>query len=140
MRQLLITSALALFILALDGGNAASAQTGQRLSATPKAFQVFYAKFRRAVVARDKMTVASMTRFPFNYGFDAGDEGTFSRTQFLRRFNDILGGRRPIFRRTNPNFYADGGRFELVDETDASHFIFEKQGASYRFVSYMSEP
>ena len=129
-----------LVLFTINGGEAASAQTNQRLSATPRAFQVFYAKFRKAVLARDKITVASLTRFPFEYGFDAGDEGTFSRTQFLKRFNDFLGGEPGIFARRSPTFYSEAGRFELVDESDASHYIFEKTGSGYQFTAYISEP
>src|SRR4030095_4154867 len=102
---------------------------------TPKAFQLFYAKFRKAVVARDKTTVASLTRFPFNYRFDAGDEGTFSRAQFLKRFADIFGEEPGIFARRSPGFYPDAGRCDLYDESDASHYIFEKRGAGYQFTA-----
>jgi hypothetical protein len=124
----------------LNGAPSISAQQTQKLSATPRAFQTFYTKFRKAVIARNKTAVASLTRFPFEYGFDAGDEGTFSRTEFLKRFNDLLGGDRPIFASSNPSFYAEPGRYELVDESDASHYIFEKTGASYQFTAYVSEP
>jgi hypothetical protein len=140
MKNIVISTVLLLIVVGFGAGEAASAQSSRPLSATPKSFQLFYAKFRQAIVARDKTTVASMTRFPFKYGFDAGDEGTFSRTQFLKRYNDFLGGELGIFARRSPAFYASAGRFELVDETDASHYIFEKRGASYQFTSYLSEP
>ena len=143
MNKILVLSILFCFVFAANGGEVANAQREQRLSATAKSFQVFYGKFRRAVVARDKITVASLTRFPFNYGFDAGDEGTFSRSQFLKRFNDMFvgdGGGITFFKRTNPTFYVKAGHFELVDESDASHYIFEKKGAGYQLTAYMSEP
>lgn len=140
VKHLVVLMVLLFVTFGINGGEAVSAQKNQSLSATPRAFQVFYAKFRKAVVARDKITVASLTRFPFNYGFDAGDEGTFSRTQFLKRFNDFLGGEPGIFARRSPTFYSTAGRFELVDESDASHYIFEKRGAVYQFTAYLSEP
>lgn len=142
MRHHLLLSLLLVFVFAVNGGEVANAQGDQRLSTTPKAFQVFYAKFRKAVVARDKTTVASLSRFPFNYGYDAGDEGTYSRNQFLKNFNNIFGDAQGIafFKRTNPKFYVERGRFDLVDESDASHYIFEKQGAGYKFTAYLSEP
>ena len=124
----------------LNGGPTVCAQQTQKLSATPRAFQTFYTKFRKAVIAKNKTTVASLTRFPFEYGFDAGDEGTFSRVEFLNRFNDLFGGERGIFAQSNPSFYAEPGRYELVDETDASHYIFERKGAAYQFTAYVSEP
>ena len=60
-----------------------------RLNSTPKAFQLFYVKFKNAVIKGDKVTV--LHEFSFDYGFDAGDEGKYSRTQFMKRFNDIFG-------------------------------------------------
>lgn len=116
------------------------AQTRKRLSSTDKAFQVFFVKFRTDVVRKNKSAVASVTKFPFKYGFDAGDEGTFSRSQFISRFNDIFGGQERVFRLKDPMFYASSGRYELVNEDDASHFIFRKIGGRYRFVSFLSEP
>lgn len=131
---------LVLFILAASGGETASAQNGRRLSSTPKAFQVFYTKFRKAVIARHKVTVASLTRFPFRYGYDAGDEGTYSRAQFLKNFKNVFGDDIAIFRLTNPAFHSEGAKFDLVDESDASHYIFEKKGTTYKFTGYFAEP
>ena len=132
---------LSVLVFVINGGDPVTAQKSQRLSATPPAFQIFYAKFRKAVIARDKTTVASLTRFPLTYGFDAGDEGTFSKAEFLKRFNDIFGGERKVFALRNPTLYSeDPGSFDLVDQNDASHYVFEKRGASYQFTGYLSEP
>ena len=106
VRYLGVWAVLLLFVI--NGGSPVSAQKSQKLSATPRAFQIFYAKFRKAVIARDKTTVASLTRFPLTYGFDAGDEGTFSRAEFLKRYNDIFGGERKVFSLRNPTLYSDG--------------------------------
>lgn len=65
-------------------------QSERRLSATPKAFQLFFAKFKAAALKRDRDAVASMTKFPFEYGWDAGDEGTHTRRQFLAKFSVIF--------------------------------------------------
>ena len=138
VRYLGVWAVLLLFVI--NGGSPVSAQKSQKLSATPRAFQIFYAKFRKAVIARDKTTVASLTRFPLTYGFDAGDEGTFSRAEFLKRYNDIFGGERKVFSLRNPTLYSDGQGFDLVDQNDASHYVFEKRGASYQFTGYLSEP
>ena len=140
MKQLAAITVLLLCIFGFYG--VASAQpTPKPLSATPKAFQVFYAKFRKAVVARDKTTVVSLTRFPFEYGYDAGDEGTYSKAQFLKQFNKIFREHRGIFARRNPALYVDeDGGFDLLDESYATHFIFEKKGAGYQFTAYIVEP
>lgn len=112
----------------------------KRLNSTPKAFQTFYVKFRNAVIKGDKNIVASMTQFPFEYGFDAGDEGTFSKAQFIKKFDDFFGEERKIFAQKNPVFYFEARTYNLTDNDDASHYIFEKKGASYKFTAYAAEP
>jgi hypothetical protein len=117
-----------------------SAQTEKKLSSTPKDFQTFYAKFKGAVTRKDKQAVVAMTSFPFKYGWDAGDEGTYSRTRFLANFNRIFGNNKKIFHQTNPSFTIDGKLFDLMDEEDASHYGFVKTSAGYKFVSIIVEP
>lgn len=111
----------------------------KRLRSTPKAFQTFYAKFKSAMVKDDKTAVVSLTQFPFRYGFDAGDEGTFSKAQFTKRFKELFGNYKKLFSQNNPVFALDEGTFNLTSE-DATHFRFEKKGASYKFVAMISEP
>lgn len=118
----------------------ASGQRTRDFASTPKDFQAFYTKFRTAVTRGDKQAVAAMTRFPFKYGFDAGDEGTFSRSEFIRRFKNFFGEGRKIFARAKPRFYVEGATLSLADPYDASTFVFEKVGGSYRFAGYFSEP
>jgi len=110
------------------------------LNSSPPAFRTFNAKFKAAVERSDKTAVASMTSFPFNYGFDAGDEGTMSRTQFIRGFSRIF-GRSPakFFTEKNPLFSKDGGTYTISTE-DAAHMIFVKKGSSFKFTSYIVEP
>ena len=143
MLRYLLPGLLLLFVLAGSGAETANAQRTKRLSATPKPFQAFYTRFRKAVLARDKATVASLTRFPFDYGFDAGDEGTYTRSQFLKNFNNIFGTDAEaiaFFKRTNPTVNPDGRKIDVLDDSDASHYMFEKIGKSYRFIGYYSEP
>ena len=140
MKKSISLIVLFLVLFAVRGGETVSAQKKQRLNSTPKTFQIFYAKFRNAVIKRDKKLVASLAQFPFRYGFDAGGEGTFSKTQFIERFDDIIGTERRIFTQKNPMFYSRAGTYDLTDEYDASHFIFEKKGAGYKFTAYIAEP
>jgi hypothetical protein len=140
MKKLILSIVLFLSLLFING-ETANAQKALRLSSTPKAFQTFYAKFRSAVVRSDKKTAVSLTHFPFRYGFDAGDEGTFSKTQFIKIFDRIFVSERKIFAQKNPVFYSEkAGSYTLLDEWDASHFTFQKKGASYKFTAYIAEP
>jgi hypothetical protein len=140
MKKIILLSVLFLSLFAATGSGTANAQKSLRLKSTPKAFQTFYAKFRNAVVRGNKNTVASLTQFPFKYAFDAGDEGTFTKAQFIKKFDNIFGAERNIFAQKNPMFYSEAGTFSLTDETDASHYVFKKKGASYKFTLYASEP
>ncbi|MEO7673100.1 MAG: hypothetical protein ABIU09_03360 [Pyrinomonadaceae bacterium] len=140
MRILILSSFLITSFVVLIGVGTADAQTERRLSSTPKAFQTFYAKFRTAVIKRDRNAVVALTNFPFRYGWDAGDEGTYTRSQFIAKFNDIFGGTRKFFGQANPTFHFDAGSFNLTNEEDASHYVFEKRGSNYKFTAFVVEP
>lgn len=119
----------------------ASAQKEQRLNSSPRAFRTFFAKFRAAVEKSDKRQVATMTRFPFKYGFDAGDEGTMTKTQFVRRFKEIFGDYpRRFLPQRNPLFSRGDGGSYVVSTDEASHFIFVKSGTGFKFIAYIVEP
>ena len=140
MRKLILTSVLFLLFFAFGGGGTADAQKKLRLNSTPKVFQTFYAKFRNAANKGDKKTIVSVTRFPFKYGFDAGDEGTFTKAQFVEKFDVFFDAESDIFAQKNPEFYQEAGTFNLTDESNASHYIFEKKGAGYKFTAFIVEP
>ena len=129
--------ALTLFVVTTRPANA----QGKRLSSSPQSFRTFFAKFRSAVEQGDKTKVAAMTRFPFKYGFDAGDEGTMSKAQFLKRFNEVFGkSPKRFLTEKNPLFsVGEKGTF-VVSTEDAAHLIFVKKGDSFNFTAYIVEP
>ncbi len=137
-RQAVLHAAVLMLVLAAT--EAAAAQSGVKLEKTPKTFQTFFAAFKAAVRRKQKATVASMTEFPFDYGFDAGDEGKYTRTQFIKNFTKIFGSEGPLFDAKNIEFRCDARECVLDDMSDASHFIFKKRGKSYKFATYLSEP
>jgi hypothetical protein len=130
---------LAGVLFALSHG-AVFAQKTVRLNSTPKAFRTFFANFKNAVAKGNRQAVAAMTRFPFQWGFDAGDEGTWSRSQFIRNYDKVLTRREVFLTAKNPTFYAEGGTYNFTDESDASHYIFKKHGSTYKFTAYIVEP
>ena len=81
-----------------------------------------------------------MTAFPFQYGWDAGDEGTYTRREFLAKYKDILGSTGRLFGQRNPKFYVERGSYTLTNEDDASHYSFEKRGGVFKFTAIMVEP
>ncbi len=134
MKKLIIVLSLIVVV-----STAAIAQE-KRLISAPQSFRSFYTKFKRAVERSDKTAVAAMTRFPFSFGYDAGNEGKYTRRQFLRNFKLIFGNPREFFAERNPRFGRDDdGTFYLTTE-DAAHLGFVKSGGTYKFVSYIVEP
>lgn len=135
MKKVLIAISLLLLI-----SSVVTAQE-KRLSSAPQSFRTFYASFKRAVERNDKVAVANMSRFPFSYGYDAGDEGKYTRTQFIRNFRKIFDDPQEFFRERNPSFGIDeeDGRYYISTE-DAAHLGFVKTGKTFKFVSYIVEP
>src|SRR5688572_17158798 len=88
--RIIIAIVVVLTALSVAGQNAPEPMR-ERLNSAPKAFRTFFAKFRTAVEKNRKSEVTSMTRFPFAYAYDAGDEGTYSRAQFLKNYKHITG-------------------------------------------------
>ena len=122
------------------GATTAAGQSDRKLTSTPKAFQTFFAAFKSAVIKGDKIAVASMTLFPFEYGWDAGDEGTYTKRQFMSKYQDIFQGTRKLFSQPNPTFFTEGGSYSLTNTADTSHYMFAKSGAKYYFKAFIVEP
>jgi hypothetical protein len=117
------------------------AQREKRLNSAPPAFRTFFAKFIKAVEKSDKTAVAAMTVFPFQYGFDAGDEGTMTKTQFVRGFNRIFGDSpRRFMTEKNPVFSRGDGGSYMISTEDAAHLSFVKSGGVFKFSAYIVEP
>lgn len=53
-------------------------------------FSTFWKKFRSAVIAGDKATVAEMTKFPLSMPY--GVKAVRNKEDFLRRYNEIFKG------------------------------------------------
>ena len=133
---------LIILLVLLFAALSVSAQLNEkRLNSAPQAFRAFFSEFRRAIEKRDKMQVAAVTRFPLRYGFDAGDEGTMSRAQFLKRFKEIFGNSpRDFMPEKNPKFSrGDAGEY-VVSTESAEHLIFIKTKRTFKFISYLAEP
>ncbi len=82
-----------------------------------------------------------MTRFPFAYGYDAGDEGTYSRAQFLKNFKHITGDLFGEFKmEENPVFGKDTDGTFIISTESASHLSFDRSGKTWKFVAYIVEP
>lgn len=140
MKNFILLIAL-IFTLFVAGSQPANAQGDKRLDSSPRAFQTFFAKFRSAVAKSDKNVVALMTRFPFAYGFDAGDEGTMSKAQFIKRYKEVFGDApKDFLTEKNPLFsiVEDGSYF--ISTEDGAHLMIIKSGNSFKFASYVIEP
>lgn len=118
----------------------ASAQE-KRLDSSPRDFRVFFSQFKKSVEKSDKTAVVLVTSFPFKYGFDAGDEGTMTKAQFLKsyekRFAESL---KEAVKEENPVFAESKKNVYVVSTEDAAHLIFIKRDGGYKFFSYIVEP
>jgi hypothetical protein len=130
----------AILFLLLAGAQAGFAQKSVALSSTPAAFQTFYKKFAQTVNKGRIGELATMTNFPFKYGFDAGDEGVWTKKQFLAKAGGFLMPQPLLFKKKNPKFTTENGTFTLTDGDDASYYTFKKKGGVYKWVSYIVEP
>lgn len=128
---------LSLILLAVPS---VSAQRTVKLSATPKAFRDLYTKFASTVRKGDVKLIATMTAYPFKYGFDAGDEGTWDRAAFIKNFGDVIMPQPLVFMDKNPEFTVSGSRYTLADQDNGSYYTFAKKGGAYKFISYIVEP
>lgn len=136
---------ICLFVLGLTlfvvNNQTAAAQQEKRLSSSPAAFRTFFAKFRSAVEKSSKTEVAAMTRFPFDYGFDAGDEGKMTKAQFIKRFSEIFGSSpKQFLPEKNPRFSRGDNGSYVISTEDAAHLSFVKDGNSFKFTAYIIEP
>jgi hypothetical protein len=106
-------------------------------------FPVFWKKFKAAVAAGDKATVAEMTKFPLSMPY--GVKAVKNKEGFSHRYNEIFKGEADAaqcFRSAEPNKESDR-RYEIYcpfketpdDKENAPiRFIFELTKGSWKFV------
>ena len=132
---------LSLLIIAFITFHQTANAQDKRLNSAPKAFRAFFAQFKNAVEKSDKSAAANITIFPFKYGFDAGDEGSWTRKQFVKNFNKVFGDNpKKFFAERNPSFSRGDGGSYIISTEDAAHLIFVKKGNVFKFASYIVEP
>jgi hypothetical protein len=118
------------------------------LSLLPQAFAqsdfpAFWKKFRSAVIAGDKASVADMTKFPLSMPY--GVKSVKSKEDFLRRYNEIFKGEAnaaQCFKSAKPE-KESAGRCGIYCpfkgtpddwENAPIHFIFESTKNGWKFV------
>ena len=106
-------------------------------------FSIFWQKFRSAVIAGDKATVAEMTKFPLSMPYLV--KAVKNKEDFLRRYNEIFKGEAnaaQCFRSAEPHKEPDQ-RYEIYcpfketpdDRENAPiRFEFELTKGGWRFV------
>ena len=134
-------TAIVLVLLVVASAVPIFGQTESRLKSCPAAFRTFYKKFGGAVQRGDKTAVAAMTKFPFRWGFDAGDEGKYTQRQFVRNFRKLFDSDTLEFiRERNPLCDVDTDRTVYLTSDFAVHLGFKRSGKTYKFSSYVVEP
>jgi hypothetical protein len=104
-------------------------------------FSAFWKKFKTAVTAGDKATVAEMTKFPLSMPY--GVKAVRSKEDFLRRYNEIFKGEAnaaQCFAKVEPK--KEGGQYEVYCpfkdtpndmENAPIRFVFESIKGGWRF-------
>ncbi len=105
-------------------------------------FSAFWKKFRSAVIAGDKATVAEMTKFPLS--MPTFQKAISNRADFLRRYNEIFKGEAnaaQCFAKTEPR-KESVGRYEIYClfkgspddwENAPIRFVFELTKSGWKF-------
>lgn len=105
-------------------------------------FSVFWKKFRSAVIAGDKATVAGMTKFPLSMSYMV--KAVKNKEEFLRRYDEIFKGEAnaaQCFRTAKPNKESDR-RYDIYcpfEETPNDwenapiRFVFELTKTGWKF-------
>ena len=105
-------------------------------------FSAFWKKFRPAVIAGDKATVAEMTKFPVSMPYSV--KAVKNKEDFLRRYNEIFKGEAnaaQCFARAEPR-KESGRRYEIYCpfkdtpndwENAPIRFIFELTKTGWKF-------
>lgn len=113
----------------------------KRLDSSLPDFRAFFLKFKNSVNKSNKALIASLTVFPFKYGFDAGDEGTMTKTQFLKNCDKRLAkSLKEAVNEENPLFTESRNGLYILATQDAANLVFVRRGGSYKFSSYIVEP
>jgi len=106
-------------------------------------FSAFWKKFRSAVIAGDKATVAGMTKFPLSMPYEV--KAVKNKEGFSRRYNEIFKGEAnaaQCFKSAEPHKESDR-RYEIYcpfkdtpdDQENAPiRFIFELTKGGWKFV------
>ena len=105
-------------------------------------FSAFWQKFKSAVIAGDKATIAEMTKFPLPMPYEV--KAVKNKEEFLRRYNEIFKGEAnaaQCFVSAKPR-KESAGRYEIYcpfkdtpdDRENAPiRFIFESSKSGWKF-------
>jgi len=106
-------------------------------------FSAFWKKFKAAVIAGDKATIAEMTKFPLSMGYEM--EVVKNKENFSRRYNEIFKGEAnaaQCFRKAEPHKQSDR-EYDIYCpfkgtpndwENAPIRFIFEMTKSGWKFV------
>lgn len=106
-------------------------------------FSAFWQKFKSAVIAGDKATIAEMTKFPLSMPYEV--KAVKNKEEFLRRYNEIFKGEAnaaQCFKSAEPHKESDR-RYDIYCpfketpkdwENAPIRFIFELTKGGWKFV------
>jgi hypothetical protein len=88
-------------------------------------FAQFWTQFKAAVASKNKEAIASMTKFPFNYG------KKLTRAEFIKQFDVIFNPKvRKCFRSAKPEKDTNRESYTVICGDDI--FTFTRENGEYR--------
>lgn len=90
---------------------------------------------------KESAKVAAMTSFPLPCGFDAGDEGKYTRRQFLCNYSRLFGENiADSIDESDPMCGVAQDGVVIVTSKDALSLNFKKYSSGFKLIAYLIEP
>lgn len=114
---------------------------------TKESREVFWEKFRTAVIKKDKTTVANLSQFPFSMPYGMRD--VRSKTQLIRRYRDVFNHEgdaavcfadaKPVFDAARPKEFTVGCKNAAGDEVVIYFFLLTRNGWRFNGLDNINE-
>lgn len=139
MRIVKLTICFGLLLVGIAAGTA--------YSQTKESRDVFWKKFRTAVVKKDKTTVANLSQFPIFMPYGMRD--VRSRPQLIKRYRDVFNhegdasvcfaAAKPVTEAKRPKEFTVGCKNAAGDEVVIYHFLLTKNGWRFNGLDNINE-
>ena len=121
--------------------------SGESYSQSKQSREVFWEKFRTAVIKKDKTTVAKLSEFPISMPY--GMREVRSKAQLIKRYRDVFNhegdaavcfaGAKPVTDAAKPKEFTIGCKNAAGDEVVIYSFLLTKNGWRFNGLDNINE-